>query len=488
MRQESTYDSIIIGAGLSGLALAIRLKNRGERVLVVERQGKVGGKLDQFEWNNFRWDKGPSVFTQPEQVEALFKLSGKKTEDFFTYKKLEESCRYFFNGERIIFHHDKQKREHELKNHFSTEEIEAVNDYLNDAKRSHMTVGDFFISNPKPRLRDFWKPSLLRRYMQFLKPSIRKTLNAYNEKKLNNPKLVKIFNRYGTYNGSNPYRMSALFSIISHLENNEGVYFPNDGIRSIAESTYSLAKEIGVDFRFNEDVVASKSNNEFIVEGKETFKSKKLVSAIDQQIFYKDVWKDQVSFKRYDKYKRSSSAIIFYWAIDDVLEDLGVHNIFFSEDYKQEFNQLFDKCTIPVDPTIYVHITSVVNSDDAPKGKQNWFVMVHSPPGIYPSEEQLKSVRDTILSHLEKDLGRPIRDKILHEDYWTAREIEDITGGYKGSLYGPASNELLSSMKRHDNRSKVDGLYFCGGTVHPGGGMPLVLRSAKIVDNLCYGK
>jgi phytoene desaturase len=488
MKHQYHYDTIIIGAGLAGLATAIRLRKRGESVLVIEKNKAFGGKLDAFDWNGFRFDKGPSLFTQPELIDELFALCGKNPKDYFTYERVDESCRYFFNDERIDLHGNKDLRKRSLSGKLSDNEIKALEDYLDDVSASNDFIGDFFLSNPKPGLKDLFKRELLIRYPEFLKHKFRTTLNKYNKRRLGSEKLVKIFNRYGTYNGSNPYKMSGLYSMISHLENNHGTFFPNDGMRSIPESLYSLANEEGVEFLFNTDARANKIDDGFELHTPEEITCAKLVCAIDYLTFYKDVLHDNALLKKYEKQERSSSGIVFYWAMDDQHKEIGLHNIFFSEDYQGEFFEIFTKKQIPVDPTVYVHVSSVVNPKDAPEGKSNWFVMINIPADNHPTKENIDQIRSKVISTLEERLNTEITSKILNEEHWTSKDLEELTGSFGGALYGAASNTMTSALVRHDNYSKkYKDLYFVGGSVHPGGGIPLVLRSAKIVEHLIYG-
>ena len=246
MNHQHHYDTIIIGAGLAGLATAIRLRKRGDSVLVIEKNKKVGGKLDAFEWNGFRFDKGPSLFTQPELIDELFELCGKDPKEHFTYKKVDESCRYFFEDERLDLFGSKELRKKSLTGKLSDKEIDTLENYLSEVSESNDFIGDFFLSNPKPGLKDVFKRELLVRYPEFLKFKFRTTLNKYNKKKLQSEKLMKIFNRYGTYNGSNPFQMSGLYSMISHLENNHGTFFPEKECAVYLKVYLSLQRKKGL--------------------------------------------------------------------------------------------------------------------------------------------------------------------------------------------------------------------------------------------------
>ena len=487
MKGDTHYDTIIIGAGLAGLAIALRLRQRGEKVIVIEKNSMVGGKMDAFEWKGFRFDKGPSLFTQPELIDELFELSGKNPREYINYNKVDESCRYFFKNDRLDLHSNKELRKKSLSGKLSASEINALEDYLQDVSASNEFIGDFFLSNPKPRLKDIFKRDLIIRYPEFLKLKFRTTLDKYNKRRFVSEKLVNIFNRFGTYNGSNPFKMSGLYSMISHLEINDGTFFPTEGMRSIPESLYNLAVEQGVEFLFNASVKVNKSVNGFELNTSDKLNSNKLVCAIDHLTFYRDVLRDDSLFQKYIKQERSSSGVVFYWAMNEKFEELGLHNIFFSENYEKEFVEIFDNKKIPNDPTVYVHVSSITNAKDAPVGKSNWFVMVNTPANEHPSKENIDALRHKVISIIETRLKTEVFSKILNEEYWTSKDLEELTGSFGGALYGAASNRLNSALKRHDNYSKkINNLYFVGGSVHPGGGIPLVLRSAKIVEQLIY--
>ena len=183
---------------------------------------------------------------------------------------------------------------------------------------------------------------------------------------------------------------------------------------------------------------------------------------------------------------RSSSALIFYWGIRKEFHALDLHNIFFSEDYNQEFKYIFKKQQVYNDPTVYVNITSKENKSDAPKGCENWFVMVNVPSNTGQDWDNIiNNVRSNILKKLSISLSVNLEDLIESETVLDPRLIESKTNSYQGALYGASSNNKFAAFLRHPNFSQqISNLYFCGGSVHPGGGIPLCLLSGKIVSDL----
>jgi len=181
---------------------------------------------------------------------------------------------------------------------------------------------------------------------------------------------------------------------------------------------------------------------------------------------------------------KSSSALIFYWGIKKNFKQLDLHNILFSDDYKTEFNHIFKGASIYHDPTVYVNITSTKKPDDAPEGCQNWFTMINVPNDQGQDWDTLiAEAKLNILSKLSNQLGENIEPLIEVEEILDPRKIELKTSSAQGALYGNSSNNKFAAFLRHPNfSSSIKNLYFCGGSVHPGGGIPLCLLSAKIVD------
>ena len=190
--------------------------------------------------------------------------------------------------------------------------------------------------------------------------------------------------------------------------------------------------------------------------------------------------------KKILKQERSSSALVFYWGIKKEFAQLQLHNIFFSKNYAAEFDCLFRTKKLYTDPTIYINITSKMEEGHAPAGRENWFVMINAPAntGQY-SESIIEEARKNIIEKLNRILETDIASLIETETVLDPVLIEERTASYQGSLYGTSSNSKLAAFLRHPNfTATIKNLYFCGGSVHPGGGIPLCLKSAEIVSDL----
>lgn len=278
-------------------------------------------------------------------------------------------------------------------------------------------------------------------------------------------------------------------SIIPHLEMHFGTFFPTKGMHDISQSLTRLATHIGVEFVLN-----SKVSKILVAQGKakgvEVNETEKyadvVVSNMDIFSSYKHLLKGEKQPERTLQQERSSSALIFYWGIKKEFPELDLHNIFFSDDYREEFRQLFDHKGLHHDPTVYIHISSKDKADDAPQGCENWFVMINTPGNFGQDWEQLKKeARVNILAKLQRILGCDVESLIETEDVLEPITIESRTSSHRGSLYGASSNSQFAAFLRHPNfSSDIKNLYFCGGSVHPGGGIPLCLLSAKITSEI----
>jgi phytoene desaturase len=315
------------------------------------------------------------------------------------------------------------------------------------------------------------------------------TLHQYNSAKFSSPEAVQLFNRFATYNGSSPYKTPAMLSLIPHLEQNQGTYYPKGGMISITNALYQLAINKGVKFHFDSPVqriIHSKGSVSGVVVNDQVFSAKTVVSNADVYFTYKNLLSNPVLAKKVLQQERSSSAVIFYWGIKKKFNQLELHNIFFSKEYKNEFDYIFKEGKLTADPTVYINITAKLEPNQSPEGKENWFVMVNAPANIGQDWGELKKVlRENILLKLSRMLGEDIRELIETEHTLDPILIEQQTSSFMGSLYGTSSNSKFAAFLRHANfTSAIKGLYFCGGSVHPGGGIPLCLKSAKIVSDL----
>ncbi len=481
--------ALIIGAGIAGIATAIRLAVQGHQVEVFEANGYPGGKLSEFEKDGFRFDAGPSLFTMPQYVDELFTLAGKNPTDFFGYQKLDKVCQYFYeDGTKLNAFADAGKFAKEV-NIVTGEPISSVKKYLANSANIYNITNHVFLERSLHRIKTFLRRDTIRSIFGFPQIDAFRTMHKANEGFFKDDRMVQFYDRYATYNGSNPYAAPATLNVIPHLEQHYGAYFPKGGMYSITCSLVELAESLGAKFHYNspvDEVVLDGGKATGIKVKGDIIKGDTIVSNMDVWFTYYRLLKAYPKLfpKKILSQERSSSALIFYWGINKQFPGLDLHNIFFSTDYKAEFDHIWQDKDIFHDPTIYLNISSKYKTDDAPDGCENWFTMINVPANTGQDWDALiAKARENILKKLTRILGDDIGSLIISESILDPLGIESKTSSYQGSLYGTSSNSQFAAFLRHANKSsKIKNLYFCGGSVHPGGGIPLCLLSAKIVS------
>ncbi|WP_293786272.1 1-hydroxycarotenoid 3,4-desaturase CrtD [uncultured Pedobacter sp.] len=483
--------AIVIGAGIAGIASAVRLAVKGYQVDVFEANAKPGGKLGEINMNGFRFDAGPSLFTMPQYVDELFKLAGKNPEDYFKYIKLKEICRYFYeDGLRLNATADLDQFAKDIAEKTHSTAAEARH-YFKKSKTIYEVTHRVFLERSLHKLKSYLHWDTLKSIFRFGQIDAFRTQAKANQSFFKDERIAQLFNRYATYNGSDPYQAPATLNVIPHFEYHFGAYIPKDGMYGIVNALVKLAEELGIRFHYSqkvEEILHSKTGKtkiEGVKVNDKTYRADIVVSNLDIWFTYKNLLKDITEPKKLLTQERSSSALIFYWGMDSSYSDLGLHNIFFAKDYQKEFSAIWKDKTLSHDPTVYVNITSKHIRNDAPANAENWFVMINVPANNGQNWDQLiNEARANIIKKINRILNRNIERDIVCEQTLDPRGIESKTGSYQGALYGNSSNNQFSAFLRHSNfSSKVKNLYFCGGSVHPGGGIPLALLSARIIDD-----
>lgn len=475
----------VIGSGIGGLSSAIRLAKLGLKVSVFEANEFIGGKVNEQWLGSYRFDMGPSVFTEPELIEELLTLVN-KDKSVFPYRRLEESCRYFFeDGQQVVVPSGMEKVAETFQTAFGESSSRTFR-FLNRLSRNYQALYPVFIEASLHRRKQWMNRGIWKAIARIPFYGMTTSMSKVNRRQFKNPKSAQLLNRMATYNGSSPYRTPGLLNIISHLEFNEGPAMPVGGMARISQTLHQLCLELGVTFYLGERVEEIRHDNQQVTgirTTKQDFPCELVVSNMDVHFTYERLLKGLHYPAKILNQEKSSSAIVFYWGMKTNFDQLGVHNIFFAKDYRGEFDSIFHTKTRFADPTIYVHITSKVEKADAPEEGENWFVMVNAPINVGQDwDEFVSQTRQSCIAKLSKALGKDIAPYIEVEAHTDPRKIEAVYFGKQGSIYGNSSNSAFSAFYRHPNFSKtLKGLYFAGVTVHPGGGIPLALNSAKIV-------
>ncbi len=479
---------LILGAGIGGLAASIRLAASGYPVTILEQNSAVGGKMAEIVQDGYRWDTGPSVITMRHVFEELFQSAGRRLQDYLTLLPVEPLTRYFWqDGSRLDLSRDLPQTAAQIAA-LQPKDLEGYLGFLAEAARLHRITGPVFTYGHPPSLQSLQKVTL----QDALRVDVLHTLQHSIQNRVRDPRLRQLLGRFATYVGASPYLAPATLAVIAHVELNEGVWYPQGGVYAIARAYQTLATELGVQIRTNARVkeicTHGSQVSSVILEDGEILPASVLLSNLDVTSTYsliraKPATRMLATLKWNDV---SCSGVILLLGVDAVHPQLAHHNIFFSRDYRHEFEQIFSQGVLPEDPTLYLCITSKTDPSHAPAGAENWFVMANAPalaPDGRGGQGDNAAVTEMLLQRLAS-LGLDVRDKIRSQRLLTPLDIQQRTGAYRGALYGISFNDRFAPFKRPQNRSPLRGLYFVGGTTHPGGGVPMVTLSGKVAAEM----
>lgn len=491
---------VVIGAGLGGLATAIRLSHRGYDVTVIEKNERVGGKMNIMQCNGYTFDTGPSLLTMPFVVRDLFASTSRRIEDYVDLEPIEPICRYNFADGSTIDATNNIEGMGKAIAEFSPADAHNFVKFVSHGKRIYDASAEPFLFQPFGSLDAAGLARNLKHLPAILKLDAFRTLNDAVESFFVSPHLRQLFNRFATYNGSSPYHAPATLAIIPYIEFAFGGWHVRGGMYKLAEALERLALECGVKFRLQEEV------EEIVVEGSRV-EGVRLASG--DHLFADVVVCNADALYAREKLlpnpagknnaiEPSLGGFVLLLGVKKQFAQLSHHNIFFSADYKAEFDQMFEHSRPAADPTIYVCNPMVTEPLYVPEGSSSLFVLVNAPPLkrgenghasqlVFDWEREKRNYRDLIVHRLEAAGLANLESSIEVERIITPLDFERTYNAYRGSIYGTSSNSRMAAFVRPANKSKeIEGLYYVGGSSHPGGGIPLVLLSGNIVSDMIH--
>jgi phytoene desaturase len=475
-----------VGGGLGGLAAAIQLAARGRRVVLLEKNERVGGKLNIVNEAGYTFDTGPSLLTMPWVLRALFETAGARMEDALELVPVEPTCRYRWpDGTRFDACQNLPLLLHAISQ-LDSRDVAGFLRFLVYAERIYQAVAGPFLLHPFDGLRDLMTPALLRnaRNIDPLRTVDQAVCSFFHS-----PYLRQVFDRYATYNGSSPYLAPATFNLIAYVEFTEGGWYLRGGMYMLARALEQLARRLGVEIYTNTPVQRvlvrdGTAHGVVLTDGQQIDAHAVIVNA-DPRYAYQSLLPEQRrTAARLARLEPSCSGFILLLGIDRIYPSLAHHNIFFSADYQREFGAIFGKRVPAPDPTVYVCATALSDPAHAPPGHSNLFVLVNAPAldGRVNWGREASGYRDTIIRKLERMGLTHLEQHITYERMIAPDDIQARYNAAGGAIYGLASNQPWTAFLRPPLRGRgLRGLYFVGGGTHPGGGIPLVLLSGQAV-------
>jgi phytoene desaturase len=480
----------VIGAGIGGLSAAVRLATAGRQVVILEGTRQLGGKMGEIRAGGYRWDTGPSVITLRHVLDDLFAVAGRDMADYLNLRPVEPLTRYFYpDGTVLDLSRDLAHTLAQIQE-IKARDVEGYLKFLAYAARLYRITSPVFIYDQPPRLSSLLQVSPL----DAMRIDGFRTMSQAINRFVRSPHLRQLLGRFATYVGASPYLAPGTLNVIAHVELNQGVWYPEGGVYQIARALGRLAEELGVETRLACQVQTIKVGEGQVrgvtLDDGTYLPAPAVVANVDVATVYEKLLPDTaVSQRRVERLRTtepSCSGFILLLGVRATHPALAHHNIFFSSDYRREFEEIFEQGVPPREPTIYVAITSKATPDDAPDDCENWFVLVNAP-ALGPAwdwGDRAFAYRQLVLDQLAAR-GFDVRKRIEVEKIITPVDLERLTGARRGALYGASSNSRWAAFRRPHNRAPdVKGLYFVGGTTHPGGGVPMVTLSGKVASQL----
>lgn len=479
---------VVIGAGLGGLSAAISLASEGFSVDLLEKNDKVGGKLNVLVKDGFTFDLGPSILTMPHIFRKLFERVGKNMDDYVSIQTVEPHWRNFFeDGSTLDLSSDPVVMKQELDK-LGADTARQFDQFLAYSRRlCEVTENGYFAHG----LDSFWE--LLKHYgpvKSLQEFDVFRSMDQGVKRFIKDPKLVDVLNYFIKYVGSSPYDAPALMNLLPYIQFGYGLWYIKGGMYGMAQGLQKLAVELGVNIHVNAEVVEIQHEGGCAsgvrLADDRVLAADIVVSNMEVIPAYKNLMQGQEGeIRRLEKFAPSCSGLVLHLGVDTIYPQLAHHNFFYSDHPREHFKAIFHDHCLSEDPTIYLVAPCKSDPSQAPRGCEIIKILPHIPhldPGKPLSPDDYAAMRERVLIKLERMGLTDLRKHIVCEESWTPVDIQAKYYSNQGSIYGVVADRFKNLGFKNAQRSKVlKNLYFVGGSVNPGGGMPMVTLSGQLV-------
>lgn len=486
--KHMTKSVIVMGGGLGGLSAAISLRQQGYAVKLYEQNTHLGGKLNRLEQDGFGFDLGPSILTMPHIFETLFQKSGKQLRDYVQIERLPHQWRGFFpDGRHLDLHEDVQqmaKRNPSL----TDKDMKQYERLLHYSKKLYDITEQGYFQEGLDTLKEVLAHHGVWQSLRGF--DLSSTMFSAIDRRIRHPQLRDMLSYIVKYVGSSAYDAPAVLNMMLYMQHAQGIWYVSGGMHQLANALVKLAEEIGVSFHLGKKIVKLKHEQRVITAAyvddgtklvADYFVSNmEVMPAYQQLLGEKESYVDQLN----DKFEPASSGLVLHLGVKGAYPQLAHHNFFFAENMKQQMTSIFHRHELPDDPVIYVVNVNKTDAKQALPGHENLKILPHIPylQDKPMTRQQYEAFAEKVLMKLENMGLTQLRERIVTRDMWTPHDIERTYSSDRGAIYGTVSNKKMNKGFKHPKQSELyHNLYFVGGTVNPGGGMPMVTLSGQQV-------
>jgi phytoene desaturase len=475
----------IIGSGYSGLSVSALLAQSGLNVNVFEKNATFGGRSRQFTESDFIFDMGPSWYWMPDVFERFFERFGKKTSDYYDLVKLDPGFQIIFDNTHTL----KISRDwSDILDLFETYEpgsADKLNQFINDAEYKYNIAMRSLIYQPGLSFSELFKKDIISNITNM---SLFNSYRKHVAKHFKNPFLKKLLEFPVLFLGASPKNTPGLYSLMAYSGLKQGTYYPIGGFGKVIDGMVTLCKELGVKFHNNHDIKSCTYMNKKISQiqtSTNSFKSDVVICSADYHHFDHKILESKYSNyseKYWDKRVMSPSCLIYYLGIDDKLDKLEHHNLFFDRDIDQHTEDIYTNMKWPEEPLFYVCCPSKTDNSISPKGKENLFLLMPISSGINDSPSLREKYFKIMIDRLESYCGQAVLDKIIVKKSYCINNFKDDYNAYKGNAYGLANTlSQTANFKPKIKNKYLSNLYYTGQLTVPGPGVPPSIISGEIV-------
>jgi phytoene desaturase len=476
--------TVVVGGGFGGLATACYLADAGADVTLLEKNEQLGGRASRLERDGFRFDMGPSWYLMPDVFETFFGHFGKSPDDYYGLTRLDPHYRIFWkDGDRVDMVPDLEANKAVFES-YEPGAADAFEDYLQKSKRNYEVGMEHFVYEDRPELTDYLDLDVARNARGL---SLLGSMQDHVENYFDHPKLQQLMQYTLVFLGGAPTNTPALYNLMSHVDFNLGVYYPDGGLGGVVDGIVSLAEELGVTFHTGEPVteirgrrggfaVRTATDGEYlpdlVVSDADYAHTEQALLPPEKRQFDADYWESRTY---------APSAYLLYLGVEGDVDPLAHHTLVLPEEWDDHFEAIFDDPAWPDDPAYYVCVPSETDDSVAPEGHSNLFVLVPIAAGLDDTPETRARYRELVLDDLAANAGVDLRDRIVLEEEFCVSEFAERYNATRGTALGIAHTLRQTALFRPPHHSStVPGLYFTGSYTTPGIGVPMCLISGLL--------
>ncbi len=486
--------AIIIGAGIGGLALANLLAKAGLQVTVYEKNDQPGGRAGRLDLDGFRFDTGPSWYLMPEVFEHYYHLLGQDITRQLNLVRLNPGYRVSFqDGTKLTVQGDKAA-DRQMFESLEPGSGPSLDAYLKQAAQTYSLAQKYFLYNNFESVRSVLHAEVLGHAKSMASLGFR-SIHGNAAKQFANHKLQQVLEYPAVFLGASPFNTPAIYSLMSHLDFTQGVFYPQGGLYEIIASLDSTGKALGVQYHYNAPVRAITTKNgraigveldgrrataDIVISNADLHFTETQLLPPACQTYPEKYWRKRTA---------GPSAVLLYLGVRGRLDNLQHHNLFFAKDWQAGFADIFERKRWPEPASMYVCAASKTDPNVAPTGCENLFVLVPGPAVATLSSSELERLADSYIAQLAVEIAVPdLAERIMVKRVFGPADFSERFNAWEGTALGLAHTLKQSAMFRPRNKSrKVEQLYYVGSSTVPGIGLPMCLISAELVYKRIIG-